>query len=46
MDSKVTKKISNLSFDPNQIIDTKKCVKIKGGTAFYYCCTRNQWYQN
>jgi len=41
MDSKVSKKISKLSFNQDQIIDTKKCVNIKGGG--YYCCTRNRW---
>ena len=41
MNSKVSKKISKLSFDQDQIISLKKSAKIKGGG--YYCCTRNRW---
>jgi len=42
MDSKLSKKISKLSFNQDQIIGTKKCAKIKGG-GFYFCCARNIW---
>jgi len=41
MSKKVSKKISTLTFDDSQIMDSKKCAKIKGGG--YYCCTRNRW---
>lgn len=39
MNSKETKKISVLSFDQNQVIDSKQCNDLKGGG----CCTRNNW---
>lgn len=44
MDSKVSKKISKLSFNQDQILTTKNCGDIKGG-GYYYCCTRNRWIQ-
>ena len=44
MSKKLSKKISALTFNQDQVIDANKCAKIKGG-GYYYCCTRNRWIQ-
>lgn len=44
MNSKVSKKISTLTFAKDQVIDVNKCKNIKGG-GYYFCCTRNKWIQ-
>lgn len=44
MISKVSNKLDVLNLNPNQVIDKDNCAKIKGG-GYYYCCTRNKWYQ-
>lgn len=42
MKAKVTKKLNDLSLNTKQVIEAKKCEKMKGGGR-YWCCTRNKF---